>query len=239
MARDYGLNSSSAIERRELRDRIDLFADRGEAGAVLADMLREAALPRSLVLAIPAGGVPVAVSVATALGWPLDVAVVSKITLPWNTEAGYGAVAFDGSVLLNDALIRVCALSVTDVERGIAVTQRKVQQRVTRLRSGCKPLELAGEAVILVDDGLASGFTMAAAIAACRNAGARRISVAVPTAHADAIERILASADAVVCANVRGSTPFAVADAYLTWCDVVEASAELLLEKFRAASAQR
>jgi predicted phosphoribosyltransferase len=91
----------------------------------------------------------------------------------------------------------------------------------------------SAHACMLVDDGLASGFTMVAAIAACRNAGATRVAVAVPTGHTGAIERIVPSVDLLVCANVRGGVPFAVADAYRNWRDVAEASAELQLEKLR------
>src|SRR3954468_467653 len=88
----------------ELKDRVEVFADRAHAGRVLAELIRPVAIREPLLLAIPAGGVPVAAAMAHALGWPLDVAVVNKITLPWNTQSGYGAVAFDGSLLLNDAL---------------------------------------------------------------------------------------------------------------------------------------
>ena len=122
---------------------MDVFADRAHAGRVLADLMRPLAIRDPLLLAIPAGGVPVAAAMARALGWPLDVAVVSKITLPWNTESGYGAVAFDGSVLLNDALAQECALSPEQIADGIAATRRKVERRVKRLRAGLGPLVLA------------------------------------------------------------------------------------------------
>ena len=224
---------SSMAERLdilELRDRIDVFADRAHAGRVLGDLMRPLPVPDPLLLAIPAGGVPVAAAMARALAWPLDVAVVSKITLPWNTESGYGAVAFDGSVLLNDALVQECRLSPAQVEDGIAATRRKVERRMRRLRAGLAPLALADRQVVLVDDGLASGFTMRAAVAACRSAGAGLVLVAVPTGHARAVEHLSETVDVLACANVRGDTPFAVADAYERWTDVPEVQAELELE---------
>ena len=224
------------VESPELRDRIDVFADRAHAGRALASLMRPLPIEDPLLLAIPAGGVPVATAMARELNWPLDLAVVSKITLPWNTESGYGAVAFDGSVLINDALVQECALSPAQVEDGIAATRRKVERRVQRLRAGRDRLELAGKTVVLVDDGLASGFTMRAAVAACRNAGAGRVIVAVPTGHARAVADLSEAADLVVCANIRGGSPFAVADAYERWSDVPEALAELELERLGASS---
>lgn len=230
------------VDLTRLRGRIDVFADRAEAGRVLAEMLREIPGLQSSdarLLAIPAGGVPVAAALAGAMQWPLDVAVVSKITLPWNTEAGYGAVAFDGSVEINDDLVRATGLSGADVATGIAVTQAKVRRRLARLRRGREPLQLAGCCAVLVDDGLATGFTMRAAAAACRTAGASRVVVVVPTGHAGAIERLLQPrdesahdpVDLIVCANVREGAQFAVADAYVRWQDVPEAQAELVLEE--------
>lgn len=218
-------------EHAGLRDRTDVFADRTAAGRALAELLRASFVEPPRLLAIPAGGVPVAVAVARELGWPLDVAPVSKITLPWNTESGYGAVAFDGSVLLNGALVRECGLTAAQVEHGIAATRAKVARRVARLRGDRGPLELADASVVLVDDGLASGFTMRAAVEACRRAGAAQVAVAVPTGHARAVERLLEDVDLLVCANVRGGPSFAVADAYERWSDVPEAEAELALER--------
>jgi predicted phosphoribosyltransferase len=221
------------FERSALRERTDVFADRADAGRQLAELVRQAVSPKARVLAIPAGGVPVAAALARSLGWPLDVAVVSKITLPWNTEAGYGAVAFDGSLLLNEELVRHCGLTERQVEQGVAATRFKVERRVERLRKGRGALRLTGETVVLVDDGLASGFTMRAAVAACRGAGALRVVVAVPTGHARAVERLQGEVDDLVCANVRSGPSFAVADAYERWSDVPEVEAELLLERSR------
>lgn len=225
------------IEDEALRDRTDVFQDRAAAGRALARLLAQSGEAPARILAIPAGGVPVALEIAHALGWPLDVAVVSKITLPWNTEAGYGAVAFDGSVLLNHDLVRECGLTQAQVDAGMANTRRKVEQRGKRLRRDQTALRLDGESVVLVDDGLASGFTMRAAVAACRRAGAARVMVAVPTGHAHAVERLGELVDVIVCANVRGGPSFAVANAYQHWRDVPEAQAELQLERARAGTA--
>ena len=224
------------VELPRLHGRCDVFRDRADAGETLANMLNDVPHEAAIVLAIPAGGVPVAEPIARALHCPLDVAVVSKITLPWNSESGYGAVAFDGSVVLNDELIRFCMLSQEEVECGIANTRRKVEHRTHSLRRGQAPLDVREKALVLVDDGVASGFTMRAALAAVSRAGARRISVAVPTAHAHALEGMREQADYIVCANVREGASYAVADAYQAWSDVPEASAEIILDRARTAS---
>src|SRR5512139_1134681 len=118
----------------ELRDRIGIFRDREHAGEVLACMIAEGLAGKGIVLAIPAGGVPVAAVIARRLGLPLDLAVVSKVLLPWDTEAGYGAVAYDGTVRLNEPLIAALGLTPQVVEAGIAATRERVARRVRTLR---------------------------------------------------------------------------------------------------------
>ncbi len=214
----------------ELRDRTRVFLDRAHAGAVLAGMLGELRGTDALVLAVPAGGVPVAAELARRLDLPLDVAVVSKITLPWNTEAGYGAVAFDGTIRINEPLVARAGLSAREVEAGIEETLAKVRRRVRALRGERPPPRLAARLAVLVDDGLASGFTMATAVAALRRAGAGRLYVAVPTAHEEAVGRIAQGVDAVYVANLRSGPVFAVADAYRHWRDVSEDEARRILQ---------
>jgi predicted phosphoribosyltransferase len=188
----------------------------------------------ALVLAIPAGGVPVGAAIAGRLGLALDVAVVSKITLPWNTEVGYGAVAFDGTVRLNQGLLATTRLTDADVSRGVAATTDKVKQRVSRFRGAGPAPDFGGRTAILVDDGLASGFTMRVAVEALRNCGAEAIVVAVPTGPVDPVRSIAAEADEVYCANVREGHPFAVADAYRNWRDVTEDEAAAILASLDA-----
>jgi putative phosphoribosyl transferase len=177
----------------------------------------------SMVLAIPAGGVPVAAVIAERLQIPLDVAVVSKITLPWNTEAGYGAVAFDGTMRLNEDLLPRLGLTQEQIRHGIDETTKKVRRRVKRFRGDHPFPNLAKRRAILVDDGLASGFTMLVAIEALQKAGAQHICVAVPTGHADSLPGMASEVEALYCANIRGGFSFAVADAYAEWIDVAEA----------------
>ncbi len=191
------------------------------------------ALSAPLVLAIPAGGVPVAAALAEGLSAPLDVAVVSKITLPWNSEVGYGAVAFDGSYQLNHDLIGSLGMSEAEVARGVEVTRAKVARRVAALRGETAQPDPAAHDLVVVDDGLASGFTMLVAVAALTRVGARSLTVAVPTGHARAVRRVAKEVQTLCCANLRSGTPFAVASAYRYWTDVSEAEALEVLQQSR------
>jgi predicted phosphoribosyltransferase len=223
---------SLVIECSELRNRPRIFADRVHGGRVLARMLEGYSGSGALVMAVPAGGVPVGAELATRLGLPLDVAVVSKITLPWNTEAGYGAVAFDGTVRINRSLAASVGLSEAQIRQGIENTTARVSRRMQRLR-GDKPWpDLRGRPVIVVDDGLASGFTMLVTLQALRGKGADQLVVAVPTAPHDTFARLAERGYAVYCANVREGRPFAVADAYKKWADVREEDAATILARW-------
>jgi predicted phosphoribosyltransferase len=183
------------------------------------------------VLAIPAGGVPVAAVIAERLQIPLDVAVVSKITLPWNTEAGYGAVAFDGTMRLNEDLLPRLGLTEEQIQQGIDETTQKVLRRVRRFRGDQPFPDLTKRQAILVDDGLASGFTLLVAVEAPRKAGARNICVAVPTGHGSSLQRVIPEVEALYCANIRTGFSFAVADAYAAWTDVTEEEAIALYKR--------
>jgi predicted phosphoribosyltransferase len=212
----------NVVDLPELRERERSFRDRAHAGKILADMLKEATEIDTLVMAIPAGGVPVASALSEQLNLPMDVAVVSKITLPWTTEAGYGAVAFDGTLRLNREMVRRVRLTDAEIRAGIEKTSKKVTQRVRDLRGYPALPDISTCPVILVDDGLASGFTMSVAVEALRKAGGSRIIVAVPTGHQRSVEWLATEVETLYCANVRGGWSFAVAAAYEQWADVDE-----------------
>ena len=216
----------------EIRDRIHQFHDRDHAGQILAGLLESHLKANSIILAIPAGGVPVGAAMATQLKLDLDVAVVSKITLPWNTEAGYGAVAFDGTQQLNEELLTHLGLTDEQIQSGIRKTRAKVFRRTATLR-GAKPFpELSQKEVIVIDDGLASGFTMQVAVAALGKAGAQSITVGVPTGHRATVEKIATLVKTIFCPNIRGGRRFAVADAYKNWSDVKDEEVLEIMKKF-------
>ena len=181
----------------------------------------------ALLVAIPAGGVPVGAAIAEALGLPLALAPVSKVLYPWTTESGYGAVAFDGSVWLDEARMADHALTPAQVERAIAEARAKVERRLALLCAA--PLGVEGRTVILVDDGIAGGATMRAAVAALRRQGPTSIVIAVPTAHQEALDALAKVADATYCANLRSGRSFAVADAYAEWRDLSDEEIVALL----------
>jgi putative phosphoribosyl transferase len=227
-----GALPGNVYELPELRNRIRVFRDRAQAGESLAAMLAAYRDSAALVFAIPAGGVPVAIVLAERLHLALELAVVSKITLPWNTEAGYGAVAFDGTVRLNEWLLPRLGLSEQEIQKGISKTRAKVARRAQRLR-GKQPLPiLGGRPVILADDGVASGFTLRTARDALSKAGAERLIVAVPTGHWESVEKLATEVETLYCANIREGLSFAVADAYQHWRDVEEPEVTALLASF-------
>jgi predicted phosphoribosyltransferase len=205
-----------------LLEKDKVFSDRFHAGKVLSILLQDYLDSDCIVFGIPAGGIPVAKVVSEEIGIPMDVAVVSKITLPWDTEAGYGAVSFNGVVRLNEGLLLHIGLSEVQIKDGIEKTTRKVRHRVDLLR-GKKPFpDVSKRPVILVDDGIASGFTLITAIEALKKAGGKSISVAVPTGHLDSVRDISTMVDSVFCPNIRSGNLFSVAAAYKKWRDVGE-----------------
>jgi predicted phosphoribosyltransferase len=178
-----------------------LFRDRREAGRLLAAKLTAYAnRPDVIVLALPRGGVPVADEVARALGAPLDVFVVRKLGVPGSEELAMGAVATGGVRVLNDQLVN--RLGIPDhLIDAVAVREGQELARRERLYRGGRPLlDVRDRTVILVDDGLATGATMHAAIAALRQLHPARIVVAVPTASPETCEEMRAEVDDVICA---------------------------------------
>jgi predicted phosphoribosyltransferase len=174
------------------------FQDRSDAGRRLADGLTQyAGRPDAVVLALPRGGVPVAAEVARALGVPLEVLVVRKLGVPGHEELAMGAIASAGTRVLNHEVLDSAGLSESQVEQ---VTQRELEtQQEQRYRGGRPPAELDGKTAIVVDDGLATGATMRAAIAALRTQAVNRIVVAVPVAPLQTCAALAREVDEVVC----------------------------------------
>jgi len=215
-----------------LREKVGVFRDRKHAGQILAEMLHEWKGSRAMVLAVPSGGMPVGVEVAGTLDLSLDVAVVSKILLPWNTEAGFGAVGFDGSVWINQEYADYYRLDQPTIEQQTEAALQKVRRRIKLFRGDQQWSDLRNQPVIVVDDGIAAGSTLRVAVQALYNTGAGEIIIAVPTAHQESLAWIMEKVDALYCANIRSGPQFAVAAAYRHWDDVDEADAGRMLASF-------
>lgn len=210
------------IEDPALRDRIHVFADRTTAGRHLAAFLEGYRGTDVRLFAIPAGGVPVAAEIARALALPLDLIIVRKIQLPWTTEAGFGTLDPSGQTIFNEALIRRLTLFPAEIDAQVKKTAAGLVQREKRLRGGKPYARLDGRTALVVDDGLASGYTMRAAVGFLKTQGAGKLIVAVPTASEHTVQDLLPLVDELYCPNVRGGVAFVVADAYENWYDLTE-----------------
>jgi predicted phosphoribosyltransferase len=200
-----------------------MFQDREDAGRQLAEALRDYKGQDAIVLAVPRGGVPVGYQIALELGIPLDVVVTRKIPIPWNSEAGFGAVGPDGSVTLNETILPLLGLSSREIDRLAGQVFAEVQRRM-RVYRGDRPWPcLEGKTALLVDDGLASGITMLAAAKSLRPHHPDRIVVASPVASASAFRLVRPGVDGLVCLYVHPEgLPFAVASFYHAWTDMTD-----------------
>jgi predicted phosphoribosyltransferase len=180
------------------------FRDRRDAGLQLATRLQQESLHVPVVLALPRGGVPVAFEIAQSIGAPLDVLVVRKVGAPQHREFGIGAIAEGGVTVRDEAAMRMVGVSAERFEQ-LASEERSELDRRVRLYRGDRALpELADRHVVLVDDGLATGVTAEAAIAAVRGLEARRIVLAAPVSAADTAARLAEIAEVVCLATPAG-----------------------------------
>ncbi len=210
------------FEDRALRNRSYVFKDRTEAGRLLAERLSPVVPPDGLILAIPAGGVPVALEIARGLHLALDLMIVRKVQIPGNPEAGLGAVGPDGEVILNEDLLGRLRLKQDEINEEVAKTRKIVEARNRIFRGGAPFPEVTGKTIILVDDGLASGFTMMEAIKFTERKKAGKVFVAVPTAPEETVKRIVPLVEEMHVLNIRRGSPFAVAEAYENWYDFTD-----------------
>ena len=219
-----------------------LFQDRADAGRQLAAQLAPfAEAPGVRVLALPRGGVPVGYEVARALHAPLDVFVVRKLGVPWQPELAMGAIASGGTRVLNAEVVRSLGIRSEEIERVAMREQQELEQRERSYRGNRPPLDLQGKTVLLVDDGLATGSSMRAAVRALQAApprapvpqnenGPARVIIAVPVAAAQTCEELRAEGHEVVCAATP--EPFmAVGQWYREFSQTTDAEVRELLER--------
>jgi putative phosphoribosyl transferase len=184
-----------------------LFRDRAEAGRILARRLNSVVADSDvLVLALPRGGVPVGFEIAQTLPADLDILLVRKLGVPGQEELAMGAIAAGGVKVLNEAIIEHLRIPVPVIDRVTGREQREIDRREQAYREGRRPLPVAGRTVVLVDDGLATGASMLAAVRAVRARKPSRIIVAVPVASREACEEFQDHADDAIC--VETPEPF-------------------------------
>jgi len=197
-----------------------IFENRHDAGKQLAAELREYENQSVVVLAIPNGGVPVALGVAGAIEADLDLIICRKIPMPLNPEAGFGAIADDGTVILNEEIVKRIGLNRQQIEHEASKVRAEIKRR-SILYKGNRPLvSLRSRTVIIIDDGVASGVTMMAAVASVRHRRPKQIVVAAPCAWALAVKQLERVADKVVTCTMGFMPEFAVGDFYRHWYDL-------------------
>lgn len=212
-----------------------LFMDREDAGRKLSEAYSG---PSSdlVVLGIPRGGVPVGFHLAGELDGELDVIVVRKLPIPSNPEAGFGAIAPDGSLVLNDDMLRGLRLSQRDIDEISSRVLREVKRRERAYR-GDRPFpELEGRNVVLTDDGLATGYTMIAAVKMARAHGPASVSAAVPVSPSGTARRVQPLVDHFHCLHVSNRYPFAVASFYRDFHDMSDDEVTAYLDRARLGS---
>lgn len=199
-----------------------IFNNRQEAGKILAKRLLplKPKLKNPIVLGIPRGGVPIGFLIAETLDCPLDIIVLRKLPMPANLEAGFGAVTLDKVAIFNEPLLAQIYLSQEKINEIIDSVYKEVLRRNKVYRKDKPFPSLNGRSVILTDDGLATGYTMLAAVKFCQRNDAKEIIVAVPVAHREAYEMVEEESDEIVTLHISNLPYFAIASFYREFPDM-------------------
>ena len=210
------------------------FENRHDAGRQLVAKLSKYRKQSVVVLAIPNGGVPVALEVASTLKVELDIIVCRKIPMLLNPEGSLGAATDDGTVILNEEAVKRIGLSRQQLEQDISRIRADIKQR-SLLYKGDRPIvRVGGRTVLIIDDGLASGFTMMAAVESVRHRQPKEIVVAVPVASAIAVKRLEKVTDKVVTCTTSFAPKFYISDFYRYWYDLSDKDVVRYLKEWRA-----
>jgi predicted phosphoribosyltransferase len=208
-------------ENIKYRNKTHLFNDRVHAGNLLGDIIKKRR-QKYILFAIPSGGIPVCYAISKKLEIDFGILIARKLQIPRNTEAGFGAISWDGEVVFNERLLYELDLSKDSIDKIIQETQISINHRIKKFR-GNKPFpNIKGKKVVLVDDGLASGYTMLSVVKSLRKRNVEEILIAVPTASASSIELLSQHVEEIICLNLRLGPFFAVADAYRIWHDLAD-----------------
>ncbi len=207
-----------------------LYTDRKDAGECLAQKLLKEDIIDPIVLAIPNGGVIVGLEIAKTLNCPLELIIVKKIPIPQNPEAGFGAIGHDNTLILNRALIDELKLSEERIQELVKNVLKKIKERLEKYGIKNEFPHIKDKTTILVDDGLASGVTMEAAISIINKYRPKSIIVAVPIASGYAFRKIFPLVYKIVCPDVRRHPHFSVASVYQFWHEISDDEVKTLLK---------
>lgn len=211
------------------------FHDRQDAGSNLVEFVKPAPQGRSIVLALPRGGVPVGEPLAEALGAPLTLVLVRKLPIPISPEMGFGAVAIDGTSILNERVVSEYDISKREIGAMTEQVKDEVVRRAKEYLGDDWKLEVRGMDVYMVDDGLATGYSVIAAASMIRKLEPNTIVLCVPVSPATSIEAVRPYFDAIYCLIAQEWGPFAVASFYEDFHEMTDDEVRKILERRRMA----
>jgi len=197
--------------------RAPVFENRYDAGRQLAEKLTDYKGQSAIVLAIPNGGAPIALGVALALEAELDIVVSRKIPLPLSPEGGFGAITDDGTIILNEEIVAKAGLNPQQINYQVSQVRVDIRHRSLLYRGERRPAVLTDRTVIIIDDGLASGYTMRAAVESVRQRHPTKIIAAVPVTPVKAFQDLEKVADRVIACVINSTPEFYVSDFYRYW----------------------
>ncbi len=210
-----------------------VFENRYDAGRKLAEKLYEYAGKEVVVLGIPNGGVAVALGVALGLNAELDLVISRKIPLPLSPEGGFGSVTDNGTSIFDEDIIKKVGLNQSQINYQVNQVRSDIRQRSLLYHGERPPVSITGRTVIVVDDGLASGYTMRAAVESLRHRNPEKVIAAVPVGPEAVIEALRKVADRVVACVVGKEPKFYIADYYRSWHDITDAEVLHCLKEWR------
>ena len=210
-----------------------IFENRYDAGRRLAEQLAGYADKSVVVLGIPNGGVAVALSVALALNADLDLVISRKIPLPLRPEGGFGSITDDGTTILNDEIVKNAGLSQQQINYQVGKVRSDIRNRSLLYHRDRPPLALSGRTLIIVDDGLASGYTMRAAVESVRHRKPEKVVAAVPVGPEHIVNELKGIADEVVTCALGTGPKFYVSDYYRFWHDITDGEVLHCLKEWR------
>ena len=212
------------LEDNSLHNKYDIFETRKDAGHKLSVFLQNFHI--DLLLVIPNGGLPIAQGISEKLSLPeINLLMIRKVQLPWTTESGFGAITPDGQLFVNKSLIDYYKISEKDIQLKVDQAKQVIEKRLEKY--GLPNYNVENKVIAIVDDGIASGFSMIAGITWLIKKKAKSVIVGVPTAPWSSLETILERTEVakIICLNIREHFSFAVADAYKEWYDLSDKEA--------------